>query len=133
MPTPRADLATLSLAATPSNLKKALRLREKSPDLQLTDPEIIEQLLADARQQYEIAHADVEQRGTVIEVTRYTSKGKLYTREDLNPYHRVAMKLSERISVLTLMLAKLGPKKDNGPKPGTAAAAFPEIFKDQLQ
>lgn len=133
MPTPRAQIDVLALSSTPSNYKKAVRLRENKPDLHLNDPEIIQQLLNDAREQYEIAHADVEKRGTVIETTRYTSKGKAYEIEELNPYYRVAAKLAGQISRLTLMLARLGPKKDNGPKPGSAAAMFPEVFETQGQ
>jgi hypothetical protein len=132
MPTPRSDLATLSLTATPSNFKKAVRLREQNPDPQLSDPETIQQLLTDARQQYEIAMTDVQERGTVIEVTRYTSKGKSYTTEELNPYYRVAAKLSSQIAKLTLMLAKLGPKKKTDDViPGSAQDLYPEIFKTE--
>jgi hypothetical protein len=130
MPTPRADISTLEISSTPSNLKKALRLREKNPDLRLTDPEIVEQLLADSRREYELAMADVDKRGTVIEVARYTSKGKSYTTEELNPYYRVAARLSSHIASLTLMLAKLAPKKNSGAViPGSAAAIFPELFQ----
>ncbi len=132
MPTPRADIATLELASTPSNFRKALRLREKNPTLQLTDPEIVEQLLADARREYEIAMSDVAKRGTVIEITRYTSKGKPYTTEELNPYYRVAARLSSHIASLSLMLAKLAPKKNSKDAiPGSAAAIFPDLFKEQ--
>jgi hypothetical protein len=128
MPTPRSDLATLSLTSTPSNFKKAKRLRELRPDVKISDTTILEQLLADAEREYEIAMGDVADRGTVIENTRYSSKGKAYTTENVNPYFRVASKLSKQIADLKVLLAKLAPKKAPDVVPGSAADLYPELF-----
>jgi hypothetical protein len=128
MPTPRADIASLRLHSTPSNLKKAERLRAQRPDPQMNDPEILQQLLADAQREYEIAMQDVAERGTVIEATRYTSKGKAYTREDINPYFRVASKLATQIRDLKVSLAKFAPKANKNPN--SFEAMFPDVAGD---
>jgi hypothetical protein len=129
MPTPRADIATLELNATPSNLKRAKLLRVLNPEAEITDPEILERLLADATAQYELAITDVNTRGYMVEADRYSAKGKHYTIEQINPSFRVATKLATQIMNLKVLLAKVAAKPNV--IPGSAADLWPEMFETE--
>jgi hypothetical protein len=131
MPTPRADIAALEIHATPSNLKRAKLLRVLKPEAEITDPEILEKLLADAAAQYELAITDVNTRGYTVEADRYSAKGKHYTIEQINPSFRVATKLATQIMNLKVLLAKIAAKPKPNVIPGSAADLWPEMFETE--
>jgi hypothetical protein len=133
MPTPRADIAALELHATTSNLNKAKLLRVLKPEAQITDPDILEKLLADATAQYDLAIADVNTRGYIVEADRYSAKGKHYIIEQVNLSFRVATKLATQIMALKILLSKTPTKKTTDVIPGSAKDLFPDLFEGKAQ
>jgi hypothetical protein len=132
MPTPRAAVAELQLRSTPSNLERALKLRDKNPGEVLLKRDELEKLFADCKAEYEIAADDVRIRGSVIQVTKYTSKGKSYSTEVVNPYYRIMRGLTQQIATLARMLSKLdAPKKTEEVAPGSFAALYPDVLEGQ--
>ncbi len=129
MPRERDDIADLVVRATPSNLRKALHLRATKPDTGLAKRDELEKLFTEAKAEYERAADDVRIRGSVITVTKYSSKGKGFETEVVNPYYRVMRGLSQQMATLAKLLSRFDKPKD-GAEPGSAAALFPELFKE---
>src|SRR5271156_2482615 len=121
MPQERKNIEDLKLSSSPSNVRKALRLRERKPDGSgITKIEELETLFADAKYEYDLAADDVRIRGSVIESTRYTAKGDRFEIEVINPNFKIMTSLSQRITTLAKMLARLDKPKSPGVVPGSA-------------
>ena len=133
MPREREDISELLVRSTPSNVRKALNLRVTKPEPSLAKREELEKLFTEARAEYERAADDVRIRGSVITVTKYTSKGKAFDTEVVNPYFKVMRGLAQQMSQLAKLLSKFERAKTNDVIPGSAAAMFPELFsKEQV-
>jgi hypothetical protein len=128
MPKEREDIVKLSLCQTPSNFARALKLRESGKGGSPLNTEELEALLNDLRPVYKQAHDDVEARGSVLTVTKYTAKGKPYTTEMINPMFHTMMKLGSRIAHIVVLLSKQ-PSTSNA-APGSAADLFPDLFEE---
>jgi hypothetical protein len=129
MPRERSDISALKLASSPSNLRKALKLRAVKPGETLSKRDELEQLFDAAKSEYEIAADDVRVRGQVLTEYRYTPKGKEYEVEKVNPFFRTMRSLTQQMMTLAKMLSKLdGSKPAEVVIPGSAADRFPELF-----
>jgi hypothetical protein len=133
MPRERAPIEELRLHSSPSNLKKALKLRARNPDgSPLAKREEVEQLFEDVKAEYAIASDDVRMRGQVLQVTRYTAKGDAYQIEKINPSFSIMRALLNQMSSLARQLAKMEqPRKANDVVPGSVEDLYPELFKEQ--
>lgn len=100
----RVDIETLRLQGSP-NLARALKLRAEKP-LELSHRDELEQMYTEIQQRLNRALEDIHERGEVIEVTKYTSKGSAYTLEAVNPYVRIAQKCEQQLSQLSKLLSK---------------------------
>jgi hypothetical protein len=130
MPRERSDISALKLASSPSNLRKALKLRTVKPGEVPSKREELEQLFDAVKNEYEIAADDVRVRGQVLTELRYTPKGKEYEVEKVNPYFRTMRALMQQMTTLAKMLSKLdAPKPSDVAIPGSAADRFPELFQ----
>ena len=129
MPRELEDITALSLRTTPSNVKKALKLREGQSEMIGEKREALEKLFADVQHTYDRACDDVRIRGEVLIVTKYTSKGHPYEVEQVNPYLRIQQKATAQLASLASQLAKIGKVKSKSVVPGSLESLYPELFE----
>ena len=119
-------MRTNALVSTPGEQKR-VRTKEGTAAPSSESREEIERLLEVYRTDFEASAADCEQRGNVLVQTRYTSKGKPYDIEVVNPHALLKIKFAQLIAHYSKLLAKLpAPKPKSVPKPGSLAAMFAE-------
>jgi hypothetical protein len=126
MPRERDDIEELLVRSIPSNVRKALKLREKTL---FEKREVLEKLFEDLTHTYERASDDVRIRGSVITVTRF-SNGIPYEAEIVNPYFQIMAKLTAQMSDLAKVLSKFEKSKKASVIPGSFEDLFPDIAKD---
>jgi hypothetical protein len=114
----RADINELRLQGSP-NLSRALKLQAEKP-LVLPHREELEAMFAEIKQRHDRALADIAERGDVITVTKYTSKGHAYTIEQVNPYVRIAQKCEQQLAALAKLLTKFPAQASAGELPKNA-------------
>ena len=128
MSRPRATVAELQLKGA-QNSQIVAHMKDRR--LSLANKEQLEKVFTDLQRSYRIAAADVEIRGEVIVVTRYSSKGRAFEVEVFNPYWRVQTKLAAQLAAIAKLLSQYDePKGNETPaKPGSARALAPHLFK----
>jgi hypothetical protein len=128
MSRPRATVAQLQLKGAQHSHIVA-HLNDKK--LTLAKREQLEKVFADLQRSYRIAAADVEARGEVLTVTRYSSKGTPFEMEVFNPYWRIQVKLAPQLAAIAKLLSQYQqePEKSNTLKPGSARDLMPALFK----
>ena len=120
-------MRTNALVSTPAEQKRVRTKEEMNTGPSSESREEILRLLEVYRADFEASAADCEQRGNVLTVTRYTSKGKPYDIELVNHNARLKIKFGQLIAHYSKLLAKLpAPKPKLQPKPGSLAAIFGE-------
>lgn len=129
MSRPRASVEHLKLTGAQNSAIVARQLEGKPT---LSKREDVEQLFADTKLAYELAADDVRVRGTVLSITKYTSKGHPYDVEIINPNYRVMSKASAQLAALAKLLSKFDATPQNAPEPGTVAAMFPNLVKERV-
>jgi len=123
---PRADIADLRLQGSP-NLKRALA---RGPLMSPARRSQLVALLSDISARRTECLEDVKNRGRVLSVVKYSSKGTGYTTEVVNPNLKIAQQCERQMAALVAQLDRSGPEPDNRPKPGTAEAMYPELFAE---
>lgn len=127
MSRPRATVAHLELRGV-QNSKIVAHAKDRQ--LSLANREQLEKVFADLQRSYSIAASDVEIRGEVLIVTRYSSKGVPFEVEAYNPYWKVMTKAATSIAAIAKLLSQYEePEKSNAPKPGSARDLLPTLFK----
>ena len=128
MARPRATVAQLQLKGA-QNSQVVAHMNDKP--LHLAKREDLEAMYEQLKRSYRIAAADVEARGEVLTVTRYSSKGARFEVEVLNPYWKIQVKLAVQLSAIAKLLSRYEqPKSNDTPaKPGSARFIAPHLFK----
>jgi hypothetical protein len=128
MARPRASVAHLELTGVQ---RSKIAAHSKDKQLSLANRAQLEKVFADLQRSYRIAAADVNLRGEVIEVTRYSSKGTPFTVEVFNPHWKVMTKAATSMAAIAKLLSQYDEPKSNDapPKPGSARALAPHLFK----
>ena len=127
MARPRATVSHLELRGV-QNSKIVAHAKDKQ--LSLANREQLEKVFTDLKRSYAIAAADVEARGEVLTVTRYSSKGASFEAEVMNPYWRVMTKAATQLAAVAKLLSQYQePEKNAGPRQGSARDLMPALFK----
>ena len=128
MSRPRATVSELQLKGV-QHSKIAAHANDKK--LSLSNREQLERVFADLKRSYALAAADVNLRGEVLSVTRYSSKGVPFEVEVFNPHWKVMTKAATSMAAIAKLLSQYqqAPEKTNTPKPGSARDLLPTLFK----
>lgn len=128
MARPRATVAHLELTGVQ---RSKIVAHAKDKQLSLANREQLEKVFADLKRSYAVAAADVNLRGEVLTVTRYSSKGASFEAEVFNPFWKVMTKAASSMAAIAKLLSQYEePKSNDTPaKPGSARALAPHLFK----
>jgi hypothetical protein len=129
MSRPRASIAHLELRGV-QHSKIVSHINDKK--LSLANREELEKVFTDLKRSYALAAADVNLRGEVLTVVRYSSKGVPFEAEVYNPYWKVMTKAATSMAAIAKLLSQFDePKKNIVTRPGSARDLMPALFRKE--
>ena len=118
----------MSEFSTRSNINRAKRTADRAAAACKRSQ--LEKLFSTIERRHQKAMKDVEARGEVLQMVRYSARGERYVVEQPNPYLKIAMRCESQLVLISRQLGKYGQMAaEDGPIKGSAR----DIFGDRLE